>query len=214
MSIGLAIEQKHTNSRGICHGGVLATLADLALGYAMLARSGDKGSFVTAHLAVDYAGAARKGDWVESSVEIQRVGARLAFANCYLVAGGRPHRARKRDLRPRREERMNEVVLTPGLWMPGVAMRLLAARLAQRGYRVHIFDYRGRAPFDANVEAWRALRKARPCFVGHSLGGVLVLEMLNRHPEVAGAGRGAARRARATAVSPGGASAARGSAAG
>ena len=90
VSIGLAIEDKHTNSRGMCHGGVLATLADLALGYAMLARSGDKGSFVTAHLSLDYAGAARKGDWVESSVEIQRVGARLAFANCYLVAGGRP----------------------------------------------------------------------------------------------------------------------------
>ena len=38
VSIGLAIEAKHTNSRGICHGGVLATLADLALGYAMQAR--------------------------------------------------------------------------------------------------------------------------------------------------------------------------------
>jgi len=90
VSIGLQIEQKHTNSRGICHGGVLATLADLALGYAMLARSGDKGSFLTAHLAVDYAGAAKAGDWLESKVEIQRVGARLAFANCYLVANGKP----------------------------------------------------------------------------------------------------------------------------
>jgi acyl-coenzyme A thioesterase 13 len=89
VSIGLAIEAKHTNSRGICHGGVLATLADLALGYAMLAKSGDKG-FVTAHLAVDYAGAARAGDWIESRVEIQRVGSRLAFANCYLMAGGKP----------------------------------------------------------------------------------------------------------------------------
>lgn len=90
VSIALRIEAKHTNSRGVCHGGVLATLADLALGYAMLARSGDKGSFVTAHLDVDYAGAARPGDWVQSKVEIQRVGARLAFANCYLVAGGKP----------------------------------------------------------------------------------------------------------------------------
>jgi acyl-coenzyme A thioesterase 13 len=90
VSIGLAIGEKHTNSRGICHGGVLATLADLALGYAMLARSGDKGSFVTAHLAVDYAGAARSGDWIESQVEIQHVGSRLAFANCYLVAGEKP----------------------------------------------------------------------------------------------------------------------------
>ena len=32
LSIGLRIEEKHLNSRGICHGGVLATLADLALG--------------------------------------------------------------------------------------------------------------------------------------------------------------------------------------
>jgi acyl-coenzyme A thioesterase 13 len=85
VSIGLAIEAKHTNSRGVCHGGVLATL-----GYAMLARSGDKGSFVTAHLAVDYAGAARLGQWIESKVEIQHVGTRLAFANCYLVAGAKP----------------------------------------------------------------------------------------------------------------------------
>jgi acyl-coenzyme A thioesterase 13 len=90
LSIGVRIEQKHTNSRGICHGGVLATLADLSLGYAMLAKSGDRGSFLTAHLAVDYAGSARIGDWIESKVEIQRVGSRMAFANCYLLSGGKP----------------------------------------------------------------------------------------------------------------------------
>jgi uncharacterized protein (TIGR00369 family) len=89
LSIGLRIERKHTNSRGICHGGVLATLADLALGYAIHGKSGGAAAFVTAHLAVDYAGAAREGDWVESAVEIQRIGSRLAFANCYLVSGGR-----------------------------------------------------------------------------------------------------------------------------
>ena len=90
VSIGLRIEEKHTNSRGVCHGGVLATLADLALGYAMLAKSGDRPGFVTAQLSVDYAGAARTGDWVESKAEIQRIGARLAFANCYLVSNGKP----------------------------------------------------------------------------------------------------------------------------
>jgi uncharacterized protein (TIGR00369 family) len=83
------IAQKHLNSRGICHGGVLATLADLALGYAMHAKSEGKASFVTAHLAVDYAGAATLGDWIEAQVEIQRLGTRLAFANCYLVTGKR-----------------------------------------------------------------------------------------------------------------------------
>lgn len=87
LSIGLRIERKHTNSRGICHGGVLATLADLALGYAMHDQLKAEAGFVTAHLAIDYAGAARVGDWIESEVEIQRVGGRLAFANCYLVTG-------------------------------------------------------------------------------------------------------------------------------
>lgn len=89
LSIGLRIEKKHTNSRGICHGGVLATLADLALGYAMHVKLEARASYVTAHLAVDYAGAARIGDWVASAVELQRVGTRLAFANCYLVCDGR-----------------------------------------------------------------------------------------------------------------------------
>lgn len=88
LSIGLRIERKHTNSRGICHGGVLATLADLALGYAMHEQlKMTQAGFVTAHLAIDYAGSARVGDWVESEVEIQRVGGRLAFANCYLLSG-------------------------------------------------------------------------------------------------------------------------------
>ncbi len=87
LSIGLRIEEKHSNSRGICHGGLLATVADLALGYVMLARTGGKGGFVTANLSVDYAGAAHIGDWIESQVEVQRMGSRLAFANCYLLCG-------------------------------------------------------------------------------------------------------------------------------
>lgn len=90
VSIGVRLEEKHTNSRGICHGGMLATLADLALGYALLGQDGPlSGSFFTVQLSIDYASPAKAGDWVHSEVEIQQAGARLAFANCYLVAGGR-----------------------------------------------------------------------------------------------------------------------------
>lgn len=85
LSVGLRIKKKHSNSRGICHGGVMATLADLSLGYAMHERTEGKTAYLTAQLSIDYAGAARIGDWIESTVEIQRLGARLAFANCYLV---------------------------------------------------------------------------------------------------------------------------------
>ncbi|MEK6244387.1 MAG: PaaI family thioesterase [Pseudomonadota bacterium] len=91
VSLGLRIEERHTNSRGICHGGLLATLADLALGYSALAiggPDGNKQSFVTVSLSLDIAGSAMPGDWVASEVEVQKTGSRLAFANCYLVADG------------------------------------------------------------------------------------------------------------------------------
>ena len=91
VSLGLRIEERHTNSRGICHVGMLATLVDLALGYATLATGGpgsNKQSFVTVNLSLDFAGSAKVGDWVESEVEVQKTGSRLAFANCYLLANG------------------------------------------------------------------------------------------------------------------------------
>lgn len=78
------------------------------------------------------------------------------------------------------------VVLVPGLWVPAAAMGYLAAKLARAGFTTHYFSYRGRTPFDANVE--RLARCARELpgahFLGHSLGGVLVLETLGRHPEL------------------------------
>jgi uncharacterized protein (TIGR00369 family) len=87
VSLGLRVAEKHCNSRGFCHGGVLATLADLALGYALMAKTGSRAGFVTAHLDLDYAGAAEAGDWIQSDVQVQRVGSRLAFATGYLCVG-------------------------------------------------------------------------------------------------------------------------------
>ena len=87
VSLGIRIEERHTNSRGICHGGFLATMADLALGYAC-ATVGGQTSFVTINLSLDFAGSAVPGDWVASKVEVQKAGSRIAFANCYLMANG------------------------------------------------------------------------------------------------------------------------------
>ena len=76
------------------------------------------------------------------------------------------------------------VVLAPGLWMPGAAMALLAARLAGDGYSARVFSYSGRRPYERNLEALARFAGDTTIFVGHSLGGVLILDMLNRHPEV------------------------------
>jgi pimeloyl-ACP methyl ester carboxylesterase len=81
------------------------------------------------------------------------------------------------------------VVLVPGLWMPTAAMVLLAARLARRGHAARTFHYRSRRPVEGNTEALARFTRELPGegplhFVGHSLGGVLILDMLSRHPEV------------------------------
>ncbi|HJT05638.1 MAG TPA: PaaI family thioesterase [Stellaceae bacterium] len=83
--IGLRILAKHTNARGVAHGGLLMTLADIALGYNTAYREEPPGSWVTANLSGDFAGAAKLGDWVAAHVDVQKSGKRLAFANAYLM---------------------------------------------------------------------------------------------------------------------------------
>jgi pimeloyl-ACP methyl ester carboxylesterase len=77
---------------------------------------------------------------------------------------------------------MKSVILVHGLWMPGLAMSPLAGRLSRAGYHCHLFDYAGRErPLAANAErlAQFARRVGPAHFVGHSLGGLVVLEALN-----------------------------------
>ena len=79
----------------------------------------------------------------------------------------------------------SEVILVPGLWVPAAAMALIAARLARRGYVTRSFAYRGRAPLEANIERLARYIDGRTVhLVGHSLGGVLVYDMLARHAEM------------------------------
>jgi acyl-coenzyme A thioesterase 13 len=85
--IGLRVEAKHCNARETIHGGMLATLADVALGYTMAFASTPPASLVTANLTVDFAGTAKIGDWLEAHVDVLRQGSRLAFANCYIAVG-------------------------------------------------------------------------------------------------------------------------------
>ena len=92
--VGFRVAQKHTNARGTLHGGVLAALADVALGYSIATSTDPPARMVTVSLSVDFSGAASPGDWVETSVDIQTLGKRLAFANAYFqVAGERIARA-------------------------------------------------------------------------------------------------------------------------
>jgi len=77
-----------------------------------------------------------------------------------------------------------DVILLHGLWMPGIVMAPLASRLAERGYRTHVFEYASRRK-PIGMHAERLRRYAREAaggapvhFVGHSLGGLVVLAAL------------------------------------
>jgi uncharacterized protein (TIGR00369 family) len=86
--IGLRVQEKHTNARGTLHGGVLASIADIALGYGLATSTDPPTSMVTASLNVDFAGSAQIGDWIETALDLQKIGSRLAFANVYFTLRG------------------------------------------------------------------------------------------------------------------------------
>lgn len=87
---GLRVGPQHANSRGGVHGGVLTTLADVALGYGALAAHGEPLALVTASLTVNYTGTAKVGDWLEVRTSLKKLGSRLAFASCEITTNDRP----------------------------------------------------------------------------------------------------------------------------
>ena len=87
--LGIRIDDRHTNTRGIVHGGMLVTLADSALGIVLYNSRTPPQPIVTVSLSTDFIESAYPGDWVEAHVDILRIGKRLAYANCYLQVGDR-----------------------------------------------------------------------------------------------------------------------------
>ena len=71
------------------HGGFLATLVDFSFGRSVHAALEGEGVPVTVSLTTDYLGPVRVGDWVEAHTEVERLGSRLAFADCSLRVDGR-----------------------------------------------------------------------------------------------------------------------------
>jgi acyl-coenzyme A thioesterase PaaI-like protein len=86
--VGLRILPKHANARGGAHGGLLMTMCDIALGYRTSHSQTPQPMLTTASVTTNFAGSAKVGDWVEAHVDVQKVGGRLAFANCDLICNG------------------------------------------------------------------------------------------------------------------------------
>jgi pimeloyl-ACP methyl ester carboxylesterase len=79
------------------------------------------------------------------------------------------------------------VVLVHGLWVHGIAMELMRRRVARCGYRALAYSYPSmRLTLAENAERFarfcRNIVAPRLHFVGHSLGGLIILRMLERTP--------------------------------
>lgn len=81
------------------------------------------------------------------------------------------------------------VVLVHGIWMMGLEMQPLARRLRAGGYRTLVFRYRSlRRPLDWNAQRLIQVVRTRAAgtvhLVGHSLGGLVILQALQDCPDL------------------------------
>lgn len=93
--IGVRLDERHCNSRGFVHGGLIASLADNAMGLSTGAalraegRDSIKG-LVTVSLTTDYLDSAQTGSWLEVDTHFVKTGGSLCFTDCLVLADGEP----------------------------------------------------------------------------------------------------------------------------
>ena len=84
--MGLRLAQPHTNARGLIHGGLIAALADNAMGYSCAQATGWKTTYVTISLAVDFIGSAGIGQWLAVESDVIKTGSTICFAQSLIKA--------------------------------------------------------------------------------------------------------------------------------
>jgi uncharacterized protein (TIGR00369 family) len=84
--LGLRVTDQHVNARGFAHGGLLTTVADIALGHAL--RVDRRGTLpLTVGITIDFFSPVPVGSWLEAHTEVHRVSARLGFSSAELFVG-------------------------------------------------------------------------------------------------------------------------------
>jgi uncharacterized protein (TIGR00369 family) len=86
--IGLRLAKPHTNARGMIHGGLIAALADSAMGHSCGHVLMGSSSLVTIGLAVDFVGTAQVGQWLAVEPEVIKTGGTICFAQSFIKANG------------------------------------------------------------------------------------------------------------------------------
>src|SRR3954454_12127170 len=88
--LGLWLAKPHTNARGFVHGGLIAALADKAMGHSCGQELRGAVSLVTVGMAIDFIASAQIGQWLTVESEVIKTGGTLCFAQCFVKADGIP----------------------------------------------------------------------------------------------------------------------------
>lgn len=81
----IRIADNHLNNKGTAHGGIISTLADIACGYTLYWSAEPAPNLVTIHLATEFLGAAKHGDWLEATGTVVSRTRRIACARASLA---------------------------------------------------------------------------------------------------------------------------------
>lgn len=85
--LGVRVRPQHFNRVGRAHGGLLMTLADIAVSRAAIRCLPPGATIATASLQIAFLEAVRDGQWLEAVPSIDRLGRALVHASCTIQAG-------------------------------------------------------------------------------------------------------------------------------
>lgn len=92
VQMGFRVEARHCNPMRICHGGWLASFADMLMPLSIHRKSAEVGLrfLPTISLQIDYLAPARLGAWVMGEAQVLRTTRSLVFAQGLVTADGEP----------------------------------------------------------------------------------------------------------------------------
>ncbi len=88
-TITVQVSSAHGNRSGRAHGGLMMTVADIALTRAALEQLPPNSRVATADLHIAFLESVSEGEWLEAIPSIDRVGRSLIHGSCVLEAGAR-----------------------------------------------------------------------------------------------------------------------------
>ena len=82
--------------------------------------------------------------------------------------------------------KQKQIILIHGMWMSGFTLRSIGNQLVKKGWQLSYFNYSSMfTHFEKNVDdlytLWNSCERESTHMVGHSLGGLLVLAMIEKY---------------------------------